>query len=70
MIEAKDRAKQFKDELKALLRKWNTEIEVETEVVNYYEVSKMVCYLDGVYEDGECLAEFTEIDLGTYIDGD
>lgn len=28
----------------------------------------LTCYLDGVYEDGECLAEFTEIDLGTYID--
>jgi hypothetical protein len=70
MIEAKYRAKQFKDELKALLKKWNTEIEIETNIVNYYEESKMVCYLDGVYEDGECLAEFTEIDLGKYIDFD
>lgn len=70
MIKAEDRAKQFKTELAALMKKWNTEIVLETETKGYFDETKMACYLDGVYEDGECLAEFTEIDLGTYIDAD
>lgn len=70
MIEAKDRSIQFKAELKALLKKWNTEIILETETKGYFDETKLVCYLDGIYQDGECLAEFTVIDFGEYIDSE
>ena len=70
MIEAKDRAMQFKSELKALLKKWNAEIGLEDIGRNwsYYYVIK--CYIDAIYEDGDCIAEWTEVDLGRCVDGD
>jgi len=70
MIEAKDRAMQFKAELKALLKKWNTEIELEDIGRDWSSNYVMKCYIDAIYEDGDCIAEWTEVDLGRYVDGD
>ena len=70
MIEAKDRAMQFKAELKALLKKWNTEIELEDIGRNWDADYVMKCSIDAIYDDGGCIAEWTEVDLGRYVDGD
>lgn len=70
-LEAKDRATQFKRELKELLKKYDTQIEME-EVDRTWAgcTYSMKVYLDAVYKNYECVAEFTEIDLGTYFDAD
>lgn len=70
MQEAKDREIQFKKELKSFLEKWNTEIVLEDISINWNSEYVMKCYLDGIYKDGDCIAEFTEINLGTYVSGD
>jgi len=70
MIEAKDIAMQFKTELKALLKKWNTEIQLEDIGRDWSSDYVMKCYIDAIYEDGDCIAEWTEVDLGRYVDGD
>jgi hypothetical protein len=67
MIEAKARAMQFEKELKALLKKWNTEIELEDVGRGWNYDYVMKCYIDAIYEDGDCIAEFTEVNLGSYI---
>lgn len=68
MIEAKDRAMQFEKELKALLKKWNTEIELEDIGRDWSSDYVMKCYIDGIYnKNGDCIAEFTEVNLGRYI---
>ena len=67
MIEAKDRAMQFEKELKALLKKWNTEIELEDIGRDWSSDYEMKCYIDAIYKDGDCIAEFTEVNLGRYI---
>lgn len=67
MIEAKDRAMQFEKELKALLKKWNTEIELEDIGRDWSSEYVMKCYIDATYKDGDCIAEFTEVNLGRYI---
>lgn len=72
MQESKDRAMQFEKELKALLKKWNTEIEME-EISRGYQGCEysMKVYIPAIWdEDGGCIAESAEIDLGSYYDGD
>ena len=70
MEEAKDRAIQFEKELKALLKKWDTAIEIEDVGIGYSPDYVMKCYIDSIYKDGDCIAEYTEIDLGRYVDSD
>lgn len=70
MIEAKDRAMQFENELKTFLKKWNTKIELEGIGRDWSSEYGMKCYIDAIYKDGNCIAEFTEVNLGSYISPD
>jgi hypothetical protein len=70
MIEAKDRAMQFKTELKALLKKYNTEIEITDEGTLYVPETKMEVYIPSVWDGDNCIAESAVVDLGSRIDGD
>ena len=71
MEESKNRAMRFEKELKALLRKYDTEIEME-EIYRGYTGSEysMKVYLPAIWDkEGVCIAETAEIDLGSYYDG-
>ena len=71
MQTSKERAMQFKKELKALLKKWNTEIELEEEYTQPYGCSTytMMVYLPYEYDkNGDCIAESATIKLGSYYD--
>ena len=71
--EAKEVAREFEEDLKSLLKKHNATIELEDLPTKYaYSVpdKTIKVYIDAVYKDGDCLAEFTEIDLGGYIPPD
>jgi len=70
MIEAKDRAMQFKNELKALLKKYNTEIEITDNGTLYLPEPKMEVYIPSVWDGNNCIAESAIVDLGNRIDGD
>ena len=70
MIEAKDRAMQFKNELKALLKKYNTEIEITDDGTLYVPEPKMTVYIPSVWDGNNCIAESSVVDLGSRIDGD
>ena len=68
---AENRAIQFKKELAELLKKWNTELEM-VEISRGYGGSEYSMQIDipAVYdEECNCIAEWTEIDLGSYVDG-
>lgn len=71
MQESKERAMQFEKELKALLKKWNTGIEME-EISRGYQGCEysIKVYIPAVWDNDGCIAESAEIDLGTYYDGD
>ena len=72
MGKSKERAMQFEKELKALLKKWDTEIEME-EIYRGYTGPEysMKVYIPSIWDkDGNCIAESAEIDLGSYYDGD
>lgn len=63
-------ARQFKDELNELLKKYKATIELEDLPTKYvYSVSDQTIkvYIDAVYKGNECIAEYTEIDLGNYL---
>lgn len=72
--EAKEVARQFKDELNELLKRHKATIELEDLPTKHaYSVPEKTikAYIPADYrEDGKCLAEWTEIDLGNYLDGD
>jgi hypothetical protein len=71
MEESKNRAMQFEKELKALLKKYKTEIEIEDISVGYAINNTMKVYIPAIWDkDGDCIAESAEIVLGTYYDGD
>lgn len=70
MIEAKDRAMQFKAELKALLKKYDTEIEITDTGTLYVPETKMEVYIPSVWDGDNCIAESAVVDLGSRIDGD
>lgn len=71
MIESKERAKQFKNELKTLLKKYDTEIDLEDKGYNYYTDYRMSVYIPSKWDkEGNCIAESAEIDLGVCYDGD
>ena len=72
MQESKERAMQFEKELKALLKKYDTEIEVG-EVHRSYAGCEcsMKVYIPEIWDKyGNCIAEGAGIDLGNYYDGD
>lgn len=70
MIEAKDRAMQFKAELKALMKKYNTEIEITDTGTLYVPETKMEAYIPTVWDGDNCIAESVVVDLGSRVDGD
>jgi hypothetical protein len=71
MIESKERAMQFEKELKALLKKYNTEIEVEDKGLGYSSDYVMTVYIPSKWDnENNCIAESAELNLGTYYDGD
>jgi len=67
MITQEDRTKQFTTELRALLAKYNATIEVEDLGTGYSQDYKMVCYIDSVWVDDVQEAEYTVINLGSYL---
>lgn len=71
---AKEVARQFKDELNELLKRYKATIELEDLPTKHpYSVpdKTIKVYIPPDFkEDGECIAEFTEIDLGNYLYGD
>ena len=72
--EAKEVAKQFTDELNELLKKYKAIMEVE-ELPSRYACLRgeetIKVYIPADFrEDGKCLAEYAEIDLGRYVCGD
>ena len=71
MKESKDRVMQFEKELKTLLKKYKTEIEIEDTSVGYAISNTMKVYIPAIWDiEGYCIAESAEIVLGTYYDGD
>jgi uncharacterized FlaG/YvyC family protein len=71
MEESKNRAIQFEKELKGLLKKYNTEIEIEDTNVGYNISNTMKVYIPAIWDkDGDCIAESAEIVLGRYYDCD
>ena len=72
MQTSKDRAMQFETELKALLKKYKTELEME-EISRGYQGCEysMKVYLPAIWnENNNCIAESAEIDLGSYYYAD
>ncbi|MCK9155352.1 MAG: hypothetical protein M0P12_04465 [Paludibacteraceae bacterium] len=60
-------SKEFIDDLKSLLKKYNAEIGTLNHWMGHAECGsdiRMTVYIPGVYQDGETIREYTEIDLG------
>jgi hypothetical protein len=74
MIEAKEVARHFKEELNELLKRHKATIGLEdlpTRHAHTVPDKTIKVYIPADYRaDGKCLAEWTEIDLGNYLDGD
>jgi hypothetical protein len=65
-----DRANQFKKELKALLKKYDAEIEIVDNGIAYHEDKIMKVYINEAWhKDVMCISASAEIDLGTNFDG-
>lgn len=62
---------EFEEELKSLLKKYNTEIEME-EIRRGYGGSEysMKIYIPTVWNNNEVISESVEIDLGNYYYAD
>lgn len=62
------RENEFKRELGKLLRKYDTEIELEYEQGGGYCPERiMVCYLDSIWKDDKQLTNYSKIEFGYYI---
>ncbi len=62
---------EFKAEFAALMKKYNCEMSVATSNHGYETTVDGVefCF-DGVYEDGETVRPYFDINVGTYANGD
>jgi len=58
-------AKEFKADLNALLKKYRASIEIQN--TGIYSSQTMMVSIDGVYENGECISDYTYVDLGTIV---
>ena len=71
-LTSKQVAQQFKTELKALLAKYNAELESDDHWRGYAECGsdvRMTVFVPAIYDDEhDCLREYTEIDLGRCLD--
>lgn len=64
------REQQFREELSALLNKYNAELSCEDQYSGYPECGhdvRMTVHIPSVYEDYICVHEYCEIDLGNYV---
>jgi len=60
----------FRKELQELLAKYSATIVAEDHWTGYPECGqdvRMTVEIDPIYKDGECLREYTEIDLGSFV---
>lgn len=71
MKTSKEISDEFEKELKSLLKKYNTEIEME-EISRGYGGSEytMKVYIPSIWDNNEIIVESAEIDLGTYYYAD
>lgn len=60
-------AREFKADLNALLKKYRASIEIQDTGRSFYSSPTMMVSIDGVYENGECISDYTYVDLGTNI---
>ena len=73
MSEAQEKIRtEFISDLKALLRKWDTEIEIEDYDHSWSgHNSKMTVFIHAKHSDeGDLISPCVEIDLGRYMTGD
>lgn len=62
----------FRADLKALLAKYNADIEASDHYSGYPECGediKMIVNIPSLYDGNEQIREYTEIDLGHWVDG-
>lgn len=63
----------FRHELRALLAKYNAELQAEDHWQGYAECGedvRMTVYVPAVFDENHnCVREWTSIDLGTFVDG-
>ncbi len=65
--------KNFKKDLKDLLVKYNADITAKDHYMGYPECGediKMIVDIPGIWKDSNQVQEWTEIDLGRYLDKD
>ena len=63
------RDNEFKRELGKFLRKWDTEIELEYEQGGgYHQDRVIVCYLDSIWENNECVIKDSKLQFGCCIE--
>jgi hypothetical protein len=61
---------EFKEELKALLKKWGAEIEASDQYSGYPECGEdihMIVSIPAIYDKNGTVREYTEVDLGKYF---
>lgn len=63
-------SKEFKEELKALLLKYNTDLEIDNIGTGHSSEYTMKVYIPGTYsESGDQLSMCAGVDLGSYYGG-
>lgn len=66
----KEIEKEFREDLRLLLKKYNAEMSIEYDMKgwNQREGATISAEISGIYnEDGETLQDFVSIDLGSFI---
>jgi hypothetical protein len=66
--ESKEIETDFKAELTSLLKKWDAEIYVDNSGTNYGNDYNIECNINSKWEEGKCVSEYTNINLGTFIE--
>lgn len=66
---AQEREEKFKQELRDLLKKWDTELEIEETGEPWARESTMKVFLQSKWVDNVMVDESVDIDLGSFIDG-
>ena len=62
----------FRADLKALLAKYNARLEASDHYPGYAECGediRMIVDIPSVWDGNELISDYTEIDLGRYVDG-
>jgi hypothetical protein len=69
MKTAAERIAEFKQELEALLTKHRAELSIIDVGRAYSPDLRIFAMMNSVFKHGECVAEYAEEDLGTYLAG-